>query len=481
MLRRTLTLIAILLALLCSYGGMSGARMTSEGSEERALRELEDKWLNAEDDPNSLESILADDFVHVLTVGFVTKREQLTFLRTHPQSSRETKHFEDLKVRTFGSAAVVNGIVVATGTSGKVRRTLFTDVFAYRDGKWLAVNAQELPLTESSPVAGHEDGLTRSDYFVDGESGARLFVRRVTAVSNQHVPILLVHGGSPPSEVIFDLPIPGYSLGEDLARMGLDVFLMDARGWGRSSSPPGGSQPLGESKDVFADIGSVVDDIIRTTGRPRVWLFGHASGGHWAAMYAVQHPDKIAGLVLLNSMYGVDAPWGLRQGFEDPQHPGVFNAQAGPYRLATAEGLLDGWNRSIPVANKSEWRDPRVAETYVTLGLASDPTSESRTPPSLRIPGAFRRDHYFLSKGQKFWDAHDLKIPVLYMRGSRDHWSRPEDLEAMKHDMREVPASRFVTLPDGTHFLFLDRPEHGRTQMLREINEFLLPVGKHSN
>lgn len=99
-----------------------------------------------EDDPNSLESILADDFVHVLPVGFVTKREQLTFLRTHPHSSRETKHFEDLKIRIFGSAAVVNGVVVATDANGKVRRTLFTDVLAYRDGRWQAVNAQELAL-----------------------------------------------------------------------------------------------------------------------------------------------------------------------------------------------------------------------------------------------------------------------------------------------------------------------------------------------
>src|SRR6266496_4001109 len=78
----------------------------------------------------------------------------------------------------------------------------------------------------------------------------------------------------------------------------------------------------------------------------------------------------------------------------------------------------------------SLWRGERQ-RSLGKVGLASDPTSESRTPPSLRIPGVFRRDHYLLSKGQKFWDAHDLKVPVLYMRGSRDHWSRPEDLEAM--------------------------------------------------
>jgi len=192
-------------------------------------------------------------------------------------------------------------------------------------------------------------------------------------------------------------------------------------------------------------------------------------------MYATQHPDKIAGLILLNSMYGVDAPWGLRQGFEDPQHPGMFDAKAGPYRLATAEGLLAGWNRSIPVTNKDDWRDPRVAQAYVTLGLVTDPTSASRTPPSMRIPGAFRKDHYLLSKGHKFWDAHDLKAPVLYIRGSRDHWSRPEDVDAIKQDLSGRD-SKFVTIPDGTHFLFLDRPEHGRTELLKEIHEFTFRI-----
>jgi pimeloyl-ACP methyl ester carboxylesterase len=117
-----------------------------------------------------------------------------------------------------------------------------------------------------------------------------------------------------------------------------------------------------------------------------------------------------------------------------------------------------------------------VAQTYVSLALASDPTAESRTPPSVRIPGAFRKEHYLLSKGQKLWDAHNLQVPVLYLRGSRDHWSRPEDLEAMKQDLATISDSKFVTIPDGTHFLFLDRTEHGRKKMLKEIQEFTAKI-----
>jgi pimeloyl-ACP methyl ester carboxylesterase len=323
-------------------------------------------------------------------------------------------------------------------------------------------------------ATAHSGELSRTDFFVSGAQNVRLFVRHVAFGPSRGAPILLIHGGSPGSEVIFDLPVPGYSLAEDLARMGLDVFLMDARGWGQSS--PSTSESPGSCDEVVTDIGTVVDEVIRRTSISRVVLFAHASGGLWASIDAARHPDRVAALVLLNSMYGVDAPWAMREGFEDAKHPGTFDASTGPYRFATADGLLAAWNRSIPTANKGEWRDPEVAAAYVALGLASDRKSETRTPPSVRIPGEWRRDHYMLSKGQKFWDAHDLKVPVLYMRGSRDHWSRPEDLEALRRDLPTAADSRFVTIPDGTHFLFLDRPEHGRTAMLKEIEGFLSKI-----
>jgi len=38
----------------------------------------------------------------------------------------------------------VNGLVVTTNEKGEeVRRTVFTDVFVYRDQRWQAINAQE--------------------------------------------------------------------------------------------------------------------------------------------------------------------------------------------------------------------------------------------------------------------------------------------------------------------------------------------------
>ena len=114
-----------------------------------AIVQLENRWLNAEGDPDALQPILADDFIHVLPGGFVTKDEQLGYVRKHPPSERIARHFEELRVRVYGTAAVANGTVVATSGDGKINKTIFTDVFVYRHGKWQAVNAHETPLADS--------------------------------------------------------------------------------------------------------------------------------------------------------------------------------------------------------------------------------------------------------------------------------------------------------------------------------------------
>jgi hypothetical protein len=123
-----------------------------QGSVEKSKQEvldLEKHWLEVENDPEALETVLAPDFLHVVPAGIITKNEQLNFMRQHSSPEHSSRHFEDMHVRVYGSVAIVNGIVVATDARG-THKTLFTDVFAYREGKWQAVNAQELPASETS-------------------------------------------------------------------------------------------------------------------------------------------------------------------------------------------------------------------------------------------------------------------------------------------------------------------------------------------
>ena len=119
---------------------------SAEQSKEELLK-LENRWLEVQDDPVALDDIFAPDFLHVVPGAIITKDQHLQFLREHPAGSqRREKRFEDLHVRVYGEAGLVNGVVIETSEHGE-RKTLFTDVFAYRDGKWQAVSAQELPVT----------------------------------------------------------------------------------------------------------------------------------------------------------------------------------------------------------------------------------------------------------------------------------------------------------------------------------------------
>src|SRR5579884_1956002 len=116
-------------------------------SAEQDVRKLERRWLQNEDNPAALESILAPDFIHVGTYGFVTKQQQIDFMRKHPRADSQKRIFEELRIRVYGEVAVANGVVRAIGPeAGDVKFTAFTDVFVRRKGAWQAVNAQELPL-----------------------------------------------------------------------------------------------------------------------------------------------------------------------------------------------------------------------------------------------------------------------------------------------------------------------------------------------
>lgn len=121
----------------------SGARADSE-----AVVALEHTWL-ASGDSATLERILAPDFLHpVFTGDIIGKAEHIAFVTEHPRSASEHTRFERLDVRVYGSAAIATGIVDATrdGAAG-TRRTVFTDVFVKRRGRWLAVSAQETDVT----------------------------------------------------------------------------------------------------------------------------------------------------------------------------------------------------------------------------------------------------------------------------------------------------------------------------------------------
>ncbi|MFE9746936.1 alpha/beta fold hydrolase [Saccharothrix saharensis] len=340
----------------------------------------------------------------------------------------------------------------------------------------LAVAASLAP---ASPV----EQVVRKEWKVRGDAG-HLGVREVrTARSARGRPILLLHGARVPGVASFDLPVPDGSLAADLARQGHRVFIVDARGYGASDrppaldAPPSAHPPAVTGEQVVRDIASVVDWVRTTTGHRRVDLLGWATGGHWAAWYAGEHPDRVEHLVVLNSLYGAtDGHPVLGRGsdYEDPARPGHFDdARHGAYRLATGPGLLGGWDANIPVGDKATWRDPRVAAAYVEHALASDPTSADREPPSLRAPTGAMKDSFLLATGRRLWHAGTITARTLVLRGELDFWSRPDDVTTLVADLDRARAVRAVHLERATHFAHLDRAERGRDRLLDEVLRWL--------
>ena len=79
-----------------------------------------------------------------MTGDVLTKAQHIQFSSKHLPPFDLTNHFEDLQVRVYGDVGIVNGLVVTTNRNGNtVHKTVFTDVFVYRSGRWQAINAQE--------------------------------------------------------------------------------------------------------------------------------------------------------------------------------------------------------------------------------------------------------------------------------------------------------------------------------------------------
>jgi pimeloyl-ACP methyl ester carboxylesterase len=343
----------------------------------------------------------------------------------------------------------------------------------------------------AAPIVGcgAEPRVVRADFTVPSDPGVQVAVREARPESPDPAkrPVLLLHGARVPGAASFDLPVAGGSLAADLAEAGHRVYVMDARGFGGStrpaalSEPPDAHPPQGRSDEVVRDVAAVVEHIVGRTHADdpggKVALLGWATGGHWLGQYASAVPERVSHLVLYNTMYGPineHPTMGLGSEYEDPERPREFNADRfGAYRLSTAESLLPSWDDSIPTEDKSVWRDPAVVEAYQRAALDSDPTSSSRDPASFRAPSGPVEDSFYLATGRRLWDAGQITARTLILRSERDFWSRPEDSRLLERGLTHASAVRNVELTGATHYVHLDRPEHGRDQFLAEVTGFL--------
>src|SRR3954463_3609442 len=98
------------------------------------------------------------------------------------------------------------------------------------------------------PAAAQNPKLVMEEFMVPAKHpDLQLYVRNkrpegMTQFSPEKT-VVYVHGATYPSETAFDLPLAGQSWMDHIASRGYDVYLLDLRGYGKSSRPKEMDQP----------------------------------------------------------------------------------------------------------------------------------------------------------------------------------------------------------------------------------------------
>src|SRR5262245_41866727 len=111
--------------------------------------------------------------------------------------------------------------------------------------------------------------------------------------------VLFVHGATYPAHTSFDLRLDGRSWMDYIAARGYDVYLLDLRGYGKSTRPkemadkPEANAPLVRGETAVKDISSAVDFILARRNIPRLNLIGWSWGTTLMATYTTRNGQKV--------------------------------------------------------------------------------------------------------------------------------------------------------------------------------------------
>jgi pimeloyl-ACP methyl ester carboxylesterase len=328
-------------------------------------------------------------------------------------------------------------------------------------------------------IVKHDDQIDSVD------PGIKLFVRSKMAegakATNDNV-VLFVHGATFPSTPDFDLSYKDYSWADWMVRHGYVVYMFDKRNYGRSTreapmdGPASAAPPLSRSYLVIRDLGAVVDHIRAKHRVDRVTLIGWSWGAMTAGYYASLHSERVQKLVLYAPLYDypLHTNLGAGSGSQDRRHPDAVNPKLGAYRFATGAANQARWDGEIPVEDKSQYREQGVVDAFNAEALATDPTSGTRSPPSLRAPNGVLEDSFLQATGRRIWNASSIYVPTLVIAGEFDTWSYPADREGLLRDLSHAPVKRSVLIPEATHFVLFEKR---RLEFFEAIRSFLAEGG----
>src|SRR5438445_1195661 len=200
--------------------------------------------------------------------------------------------------------------------------------------------------------------------------------------------VLYVHGATYPSETAFDLKLDDLSWMEYIASRGYDVWLLDLRGYGRSTRPnemadkPEANGPIVRGDTAVKDIGTAVDFILKRRNIPRLDLLGWSWGTTLMATYTTQNAAKVERLVLYAPQWIRTTPSLVQAG------PGAVPA----YRMVRRDQALGRWMTGVAENKKAGLIPAGWFDAWADATWATDPEGAKMDPPVLRAPNGVIQD-----------------------------------------------------------------------------------------
>jgi pimeloyl-ACP methyl ester carboxylesterase len=278
--------------------------------------------------------------------------------------------------------------------------------------------------------------------------------------------LLFVHGATYPAETAFDLKLNGWSWMEYIARHGYDVYLVDLRGYGKSTRPPEMDQPATDHEPIvrtetaIKDVGAAVAFIRTRRGVSKVNLLGWSWGTTIMGWYTAQNNDKVHRLVLY-------APQWVRT---PPALPGA-GSTLGAYRTVTRDAAKARWLTGVPENKKADLIPPGWFEAWADATFATDPVGATQTPPILRVPNGVLQDgREFWGAGKAQYDPAEIRVPTLLAHAEWDADLPSYMAHAYFAKLTRVPSKRYVEIGEGTHTIMMEK---NRMQLFQAVQQFL--------
>lgn len=297
------------------------------------------------------------------------------------------------------------------------------------------------------------------------------------AHTTKPTPLLMVHGATI-SSLLWDHPLAQWSWMNRLAQDGFIVYALDLRGYGESSrlgvmqaEDPTAHAPYARAADVQDDVLDAIAWIQAQHGVDQVDLLGGSWGSIICGLFATtEHVRHVRRLVLYAPIYDeghTKTSWW--HGAVDPEDQTRVNPKLGAWRWVTRQSLLARWDDEIPLTDKTAWRSDAVFEALWQASLAQDPWADKPQTPAFRAPNGTLVDLFGAYTGRPVFDAKEIKLPTLLVRG--DHDDTSSRIGTVKlFDEISAATKVYCEVGNGAHFVIL---EHQSDQVHQAVTGFL--------